>query len=128
MKKRVKLRQRAEKMVKMKSVVFLQFFGAKISLKLNFFFIPSQKVVGMTKIGGVLSLKKLPKIQFFTKKSEIALTYAEMTSLSIETIFNPPMAAVGPPWSKIWPPYQVYFHAFNLVRNFEDMPSFARWR
>ena len=90
--------------------------------------IPSQKVIGMTKIGGVLSLKKLSKIQFFTEKSEIALTYAEMTALSIDTISNSPMAAVGPPRSKMWPPYQVYFAAFNLVHDFEQMCSFARWR
>ena len=82
----------------------------------------------MTKIEGVLSLKELPRIHFCTEKSEIAVTCAEMTALSIETISNPLMAAVGPPWSKIWPPYQVYFHAFNLVRDFEEMRSFTRWR
>ena len=128
MKKCVKSRQRAKKMAKMKSVVFFAIFWCKNIIEIPKFFYPKLKSTWDDENGGVTSVKKSLKIHFSTEKSEIALTNAEMSALSIETISNPHMAAVGPLGSKMLPPCQVFICPFHLVCDFEKMCSFARWR
>jgi hypothetical protein len=64
-------------------------------------------LAGFGKIKGVVSLKKVPKIHFRTESSQIALKYAGMSALSIETISNPHDAAIGAPRLKMWAATQV---------------------